>query len=333
MGACTVPLVSAARIVGALVFERGGAAVPSPREIELCEHIACLLGPVVELKHHAGRSWGARAAETVRVGWAKLTGRGDPWPKVVSASLIAAAAAAVMIPVQYRIGAPARLEGAEQRVVAAPMDGYLRQAHARPGDVVRAGDPLIELADQDLVLEGRKWESALAQHENGYTAALTRADRTQFVISQAKATEARAQLDLVRQQLGRTRLTAPIDGVVIKGDLSQSLGAPVQRGEPLMTISIGSSSTSTSVTSATSAPDSPGTWRCPRFPWKRLHSRSSASPPWRRSRTGAMRSRSKPGSSPVRRRCDPDCRVWRRSTPAPGRSPGSGPIASSTGCA
>ena len=236
MAACTVPLVSAARIVGALVFERGGAAPPSPREIELCEHIACLLGPVVELKHHAGRSWGARAAETAGAGWAKLTGRGDPWPKVIGAGLILAAVAAASIPVQYRIGAPARLEGAEQRVVAAPMDGYLRQAHARPGDVVRAGDPLVELADQDLVLEGRKWESALAQHENGYTAALTRADRTQFVISQAKATEARAQLDLVRQQLGRTHLVAPIDGVVIKGDLSQSLGAPVQRGEALMTI-------------------------------------------------------------------------------------------------
>jgi multidrug efflux pump subunit AcrA (membrane-fusion protein) len=36
--------------------------------------------------------------------------------------------------------------------------------------------------------------------------------------------------------LARTRLLAPIDGVVIKGDLSQTLGAPVQRGDALMTI-------------------------------------------------------------------------------------------------
>lgn len=236
MAAFTVPLVSASRTVGALVFERGGTAAPSQHEVELCEHITCLLGPIVELKHRAGRSWSARAAEAVGGGWARLTGRGELWPKVACAALIAAAAASAMIPVQYRVGAPARLEGAEQRVLAAPMDGYLRQAHVRPGDFVRAGDLVVELADQDLVLEGRKWESALAQHENGYTAALARADRAQFVISQAKATEARAQLDLVRQQLARTRLTAPIDGVVIKGDLSQTLGAPVQRGEALMTI-------------------------------------------------------------------------------------------------
>ena len=236
MPACTVPLVSAARTVGALLFERSGATGPSPQEVELCEHIACMLGPIVELKHRAGRAWTARAAETAGTGWAMFTGRGDPWPKVAFAGLIAAVAAAVMIPVQYRIGAPARLEGAEQRVLVAPIDGYLRRVHARPGDTVRAGDVLVELADQDLALEERKWESDLAQHENGYSAALARADRAQFVVSQAKATEARAQLDLVRQQLARTRLTAPIDGIVIKGDLSQSLGAPVQRGDVLLTI-------------------------------------------------------------------------------------------------
>ena len=51
-----------------------------------------------------------------------------------------------------------------------------------------------------------------------------------------KAEEAQSQLALVRQQQSRTRLIAPIDGVVIKGDLNQALGAPVQRGEALLTL-------------------------------------------------------------------------------------------------
>jgi multidrug resistance efflux pump len=67
-------------------------------------------------------------------------------------------------------------------------------------------------------------------------AALARADRAQFVIAQGKASEAAAQLDLVRQHLSRTKLVAPIDGVVIKGDLSQTLGAPVQKGDALLTV-------------------------------------------------------------------------------------------------
>ena len=114
------------------------------------------------------------------------------------------------------------------------MDGFVRKAHVRPGDTVRAGDLLVELLDQDLLLEQRRWESELAQHENAYTAAMVRADRAQFAVRQAKATEAQAQLDLVRSQLERSRVLAPLDGIVIKGDLTQAPGAPVKRGDVLL---------------------------------------------------------------------------------------------------
>jgi multidrug resistance efflux pump len=140
------------------------------------------------------------------------------------------------VPVPYRLSAPARLEGSVQRVLVAPGDGFLKVAHVRPGDLVRAEQVLAEFSDQDLQLERRKWEGAVAQHENGYAAAMARSDRTQLMILHAKASEARAQLGLVEGQLARTRLTAPFDGVIIKGDLRQSLGAPVQRGEVLLTL-------------------------------------------------------------------------------------------------
>jgi multidrug efflux pump subunit AcrA (membrane-fusion protein) len=57
-----------------------------------------------------------------------------------------------------------------------------------------------------------------------------------MVISQSKAAETQALLTLAETQIDRTRLQAPFDGIVIKGDLSQSLGAPVQRGEVLMVL-------------------------------------------------------------------------------------------------
>jgi multidrug resistance efflux pump len=121
-------------------------------------------------------------------------------------------------------------------VVAAPIDGFISKSSVRPGDSVKAGDVLVEMADQDLLLEQRKWEAALTQNENAVAAALARADRAQFVIAQGKASEAAAQLELVQQQLQRSKLVAPIDGVGIKGDLSQTLGAPVQKGDVLLTV-------------------------------------------------------------------------------------------------
>jgi multidrug resistance efflux pump len=109
-------------------------------------------------------------------------------------------------------------------------------AKVRPGDTVKAGDVLIKLADQDLLLEKDKWESEVIQQENNFSGALARQDRTQYAISQAKATQARAELALIKQQLTRSSIVAPIDGVILEGDLSQSLGAPVKLGDTLMKI-------------------------------------------------------------------------------------------------
>ena len=232
----SVALVAGGKAVGAVLAEWRGTTPPNQRRLELLDSLACAIGPLLALRQSAERSWSDRGAGMVSRTWQAMARRKDPAPKVLALTLLAALSAAAFVPVSYRIGAPGRIEGAVQRIVAAPLDGYLAKANVRPGDSVRAGDVLVELADQDLLLEQRRWEGTLAQHENSYAAALARSDRAQFVITQGKAGEARAQLELVRQQLARTRLLAPIDGVVIKGDLSQGLGAPVQRGDALITL-------------------------------------------------------------------------------------------------
>ena len=233
---CSVPLVCEGRAIGALVFERTGVTPPGRAEIALCEHLAMVVAPVVAIKHRAEQPLRTRAAKAIGRAWERVRHGDELWPKVAVFGGLAAFLILTLVPMPYRVGAPARIEGAEQRVLAAPMDGFLRQAHVRPGDAVKAGDILAEMVDQDLQLEERKWQAELSQHENAFIAAMARADRTQFSISQAKASEARAQLELVRSQLKRMQIAAPIDGIVIKGDLTQSLGAPLQRGDPLLTL-------------------------------------------------------------------------------------------------
>jgi multidrug efflux pump subunit AcrA (membrane-fusion protein) len=167
---------------------------------------------------------------------------GEPGHTAAKGSLglgAAALLAALCIPVPYRIGGEARIEGAIQRALVAPADGFLRHVHARPGDRIAADAVLVELAPDDLRLEQRKWQSELAQHENAASAALARGDRAQYAINQARADEARAQLELADSHLERARILAPFDGVVIKGDLATSLGAPVRRGDVLLTVAPG----------------------------------------------------------------------------------------------
>jgi biotin carboxyl carrier protein len=233
---CTVPLVSHGGAFGALTLVRAGGTAVSKEDIALCEHLACIVGPILELKWECERSWHERLLRGLR---AAVRSMGEPGNAAAKASVAAAVVVLLgllFVPVQYRIGAQARIEGSIQRALVAPSDGFLRQVYARPGDTVKVNQVLAELGEEDLRLERRKWESELTQHENTASAALARSDRTQFVINQAKADEARAQLDLVEAQVSRARIVAPFDGVVIKGDLTQSLGAPLRRGDVLLTV-------------------------------------------------------------------------------------------------
>lgn len=233
--ACTIPLTRNGRIFGAMTFERSAASLFEKDEIATFEDIASLLGPVLFLKWDEGLPWHARFMQE----WSAWKDRhfADAGSGVKPGLLALATLIALLsIPVQYNISAPARLEGSIQRALVAPEKGYLQQAYVRPGDRVQANQVLAELADQDLLLEKRRWQSELAQHENAGGAALAQSDRVQIVINQAKAEEARTGLVLVEEKLSRSRIVAPFDGIIIKGDLRQSLGAPVQGGDVLLTI-------------------------------------------------------------------------------------------------
>ncbi len=223
-------------VVGVLCVQRQAGGVFTSAELAGLEQLALLAAPVLKLMALNERPWHRRARDSVNAAVQAL--RDDSRHGLRYGTLAAGlvAAALLFVPADTRIGGHARLEGAVQRVLVAPADGFLGKVHVRPGDVVRAGQLLAELAEQDLQVERARWESQLAQHENAYSAAHAGANRTQLVINQARAAEAQAQLDLVNARLARTHITAPFDAVVIKGDLSQQLGAPLSQGTELMTL-------------------------------------------------------------------------------------------------
>jgi biotin carboxyl carrier protein len=234
--AATIPLAVGGRPVAAVTLQSFGPRMLAAEELCLLENLSGLLAPALDLMRQNERPWRRRLIEAYG-GWRTRLrteeGRGS---RRVLAAAAAVALFLVLAPVERRVGAEARVEGEVQRVLAAPSDGFLKAAHARAGDMVRAGQPLAELVDQDLMLERERWASQLRQHESAYATAMARTDRAQAAIALSRAAEAQAQLSLAESELGRAQILAPFDGVVIHGDLSQSLGAPVTQGQALFTI-------------------------------------------------------------------------------------------------
>lgn len=237
--AATLPLFVHGKPVGAItVMRRAAAGVPArlqPAELAALQQVADMAGPVLRLMRLNERSPLARAADALR-GWLQpADGRRASlrWAALAAAGALALVS---LLPLPAQVGGAARVEGAVQRVLVAPTDGFLENAHARAGDEVRAGQVLAELSQRDLQLDRQRWASQLAQHQNSFAAANARRDRSQLVINQQRAAEAEAQLALVDMKIDRAQITAPFDGMVIRGDLTQQLGAPVQQGTELLTV-------------------------------------------------------------------------------------------------
>ncbi len=226
----TLPLIDGEQVFGAITFEHVPEA-PLPEVMREVADVIAPLGPLLALRRLTEARGLAR--------WRLLRARETPDQRSRRITLWIAAALltiAALFPVTDRVGAPVRVEGEVQRMLVAPVDGYIGAVHARPGDAVRSGQVLAELAREELELERDRWSATLAQHENAYRNALVRGERAQYASSIARAAEAQAELERIQTQIARSQLVAPFDGLLIRGDLSQSLGAPVRRGEALLTV-------------------------------------------------------------------------------------------------
>ena len=232
----TVPLENRGKLIGGLTLERPADKPFSEETLEACETISALIGPILDTKRLEERWLIRKVIDSGADQLKKILGPGHLVRKLVLIGLTAVVAFFYVFTVDYRVSAPTIIEGEVQRAVAAPFDGYIKEAPVRPGDVVSEGDLLCLLDDRDLRLERLKWSTEKEQLTNQYHEAMAKRERSQIRIIRSKIDQADAQLDLIDEQLARTRVKAPFNGVIMSGDLSQSLGSPVERGKELFRV-------------------------------------------------------------------------------------------------
>ncbi|MBY4677527.1 efflux RND transporter periplasmic adaptor subunit [Marinobacterium arenosum] len=230
----TLPLRDGRQAIGALTLER--SAPLDSRQLEVVHYLGETVGRLLETRRLAEQSWSGRAWQAGRHWLKGLVGRGGWSRKLALLAVLALLLALAVYQAPYRVTADASIEGEISQVVVAAQEGFIAAAGARAGDRVEQGRLLATLDDRDLQLERLKWLSQREQYLKEYNGALASYDRAQISILKAQMEQAQAQIELIDQQLARSRLLAPIDGFIVEGDLSQSIGAPVERGQVLFEI-------------------------------------------------------------------------------------------------
>jgi hypothetical protein len=231
---CTVPFIDAeGRAYGALTLERAGGESFDRPAVELVDSIAALVGPILEEKRRNDRLLITKAADSSWTQVKKLTGPRHAVTKLVTALVVLLVIFFSFATGLYRVTAKSTLEGEVRRAVTAPFRGFIAEAPVRAGDVVSEGQMLCSMDVRDVMVERSKWASQREQFLLEQRKALADGDMAAMRVSSKKMDQAQAEIALLEEQLARARILAPFDGLVVNGDLSQSLGAPVDAGQLL----------------------------------------------------------------------------------------------------
>ena len=233
----TVPLLrpdgNAADAFGAVTLEWGPGHTLQQDAVDLVEALAALVGPVLDRMQQAERWAGAVAFDGAHRATRRLIGREHYGLKLGALAVAGLVLFFALFETEYRLSAHAVVEGELRRSIASGLDGYVASEHVRAGQTVHAGELMATLDSAELVLQRLRWVATRGQHRLELDKALAAGQRAEVAIDNAQVDEASAEIALLDEQIARTRITAPFEGVVTSGDLSQSVGTPVQRAQVL----------------------------------------------------------------------------------------------------
>ena len=221
---------------GALVFEKAEDQAFSDAELLTCQLITRYVGPLLEEKRLEQRWFGARFLDQAGQYLQLLFGPGALVLKTVTALLLVTTLGLAFWQTDYRVSSPASLRGEQQRILAAPFDGYIASADYHSGDRVNEGDVIASMDDRELLLERLNWLTQQRQYELEFDRALGTQDRAEIGVIRARIDQAEAQVALLDAQLERSSMMAPFDGIIVSGDLRDSIGGAIRKGDVLFEI-------------------------------------------------------------------------------------------------
>ncbi len=155
--------------------------------------------------------------------------------------LIALALSLLCFPVHLSVLAPMEIIPEEPLVVAAPMDGAVKDFMVTPNQPVKAGQALFALDDirirneHDIALKTLAVVKAdeLRARQKAFADDTSRAE---LLLLKARIQEQKATVEYLAEKLDRSRVKAAEEGIAVFSDTNDWLGKPVVVGEKIMTI-------------------------------------------------------------------------------------------------
>ena len=192
--------------------------------------------PALQLTQRAGRSLVRHATNSVRdvvesFGKPDHLGR-----KIISGVAVLIGLWFAFGSINYDLTVPCVIRPAQIRHITAPFDAVLASATVIEGDYVKRGDVLCELDHRDLDQQRAELLAELAVLERTRDRAMADDSPVEVQLALANQELVRAKLDIVERRIEQAVIRAPMDGVIVAGDLRKLIGSVVARGDPFFEV-------------------------------------------------------------------------------------------------
>ncbi|MCE4540134.1 HlyD family efflux transporter periplasmic adaptor subunit [Pelomonas sp. P7] len=231
-GAWALPLLDQGEVVAVLIAQGDANAAAQ----QVLRTSATLAEPLLRHWRTAELPLPVLAWRALRRVAGRLRGPGHWAWKGGAVAAVLTLAVLLLVPVDDRVTAHTVIEGRARQLVTAPFEGFIAEVPVRPGDRVQRGQLLLRLDDRDLKLEQAKLRGERDQAAGRLRQAMADREAAGVALASAELQGVEGQLALVDAKLARTRLVAPMDGLIVTGDWVQQLGAPVELGKEMFEI-------------------------------------------------------------------------------------------------
>lgn len=187
------------------------------------------LADYLRIRREAETSWWERCRAGLA---AKLRARRT----VAWAVAILGLATLLIVPVPYYVAADCQCEPATRRILTAPFDAQLAQCFVKPGDVVEIGQLLASFEGVEIASEIESLTAERKRIQQQHDSAIAKGEASVASEATLELRRITGRLDMARQRMQRLELRSPIPGVVVSGDLEESVGASLAIGERLLEI-------------------------------------------------------------------------------------------------
>jgi RND family efflux transporter MFP subunit len=239
----SIPLRRRAEIVGVVTLE---FSPPNKLTDEVANALAVtadLLAPQLWDRHENDRWIAVKIGHSIQHAAKLAVGPKHVLAKLIIVLVVALACVVTFWKPMYHVSAPFQFVAAQKRTISAPYEGHLKGVYVNGGQRFKKGQVLAEMMTEEVRAQLAKADADRKQYRQ--LALAKRAERNPQKMSsamaeaqqaEAQAESAEADVRRFEDRLERSKFVAPFDGVVLRGDLDDKVGAAVKPSDVLMEI-------------------------------------------------------------------------------------------------